>query len=350
MIEIYAGNTALRTIREHGFKQELFTSFLGASGGPKWFSLIGLDRYIFTEFFKSRVDELNLMGSSAGAFRIACFAQNHPIEALNRLAKCYSETRYSDKANAFEVTEKAKVLIDILFGEFGRDELITNKIYKAHFVAAHTKGWMQYEHKLSQTLGLAQSFVSNKLNRKHLRRQYQRAVFQSPSSSLEFDDPAKFTTKRIELSQQNIDAALLASGSIPIVMQGVKNINGAAHGTYRDGGIIDYHFDLQILNSGLCLYPHFNAQPKAGWFDKNSSRHPQKSSYDNIVMICPSTEFIAGLPYGKIPDRQDFTNLDADLRIKYWRTVMSETEKTADTLHEWLISDKLFEKVKPFDF
>jgi len=29
----------LKTIQEHGFKQELFTNFLGASGGPKWLPL-----------------------------------------------------------------------------------------------------------------------------------------------------------------------------------------------------------------------------------------------------------------------------------------------------------------------
>jgi hypothetical protein len=39
MLEIYAGKNALKTIQEHGFKQELFTNFLGASGGPKWFLL-----------------------------------------------------------------------------------------------------------------------------------------------------------------------------------------------------------------------------------------------------------------------------------------------------------------------
>ena len=47
-------------------------------------------------------------------------------------------------------------------------------------------------------------------------------------------------------------------------------------------------------------------------------------------MISPSQEFVAGLPYGKIPDRTDFTDLDADTRIKYWRTVFSETEKLGD--------------------
>ena len=51
-------------------------------------------------------------------------------------------------------------------------------------------------------------------------------------------------------------------------------------------------------------------------------------------MITPSKEFIASLPYGKIPDRNDFTDLDADTRIKYWNTVFSETEKLAEAFNK----------------
>ncbi|CAM2855319.1 hypothetical protein PSDI105340_07590 [Pseudoalteromonas distincta] len=53
-------------------------------------------------------------------------------------------------------------------------------------------------------------------------------------------------------------------------------------------------------------------------------------------MITPSKEFVASLPYGKIPDRNDFTDLDADTRIKYWNTVFSETERLADYFHRQL--------------
>ena len=76
MLDIYCGENALKTLQEHGFKQELFTTMLGASGGPKWFSLFGLDKYLFGEYFKDRSAELNLVGSSAGAFRFAALSQN----------------------------------------------------------------------------------------------------------------------------------------------------------------------------------------------------------------------------------------------------------------------------------
>ena len=182
-------------------------------------------------------------------------------------------------------------------------------------------------------------YMLNRVNRKLLGSQYERFIFGAPNSNLSITDSYKFKTQNIELTQTNLKDALLASGSIPLVMQGIKNIAGSPPGIYRDGGIIDYHFDLKINNPGLILYPHFNSDPKAGWFDKNLKRKVSPQNYDNVVMITPSKEFVAGLPYGKIPDRTDFTDLDADTRIKYWNTVFSETEKLAEAFDNKLNAD-----------
>ncbi len=331
MIDIHAGKTAAKIINEQGFKPELFTSFLGASGGPKWFTLFGLDKYIFGEFFKNRTQPLNLIGSSAGAFRSACFAQNDPVAAIERLAKSYSQTRYtSNKPTLAEITLKARALLDDVFGEHGVTEILNNPIFKAHFIVAKSNGFIASENKLIQLLGLSKSYMLNRVNRKLLGSQYERFIFGAPNSNLSITDSYNFKTQNIPLSQTNLKDALLASGSIPLVMQGVKNIAGSPQGMYRDGGIIDYHFDLKINNPGLILYPHFNSEPKAGWFDKSLKRKVAPQNYDNVVMISPSKKFVAGLPYGKIPDRSDFTKLDADTRIKYWNTVFSETEKLAE--------------------
>lgn len=350
MIEIYAGKTAMETIREHGFKQELFTSFLGASGGPKWFSLYSLDKYLFGEFFKDRTTELNLIGSSAGAFRSACFAQKEPVKAIERLAKNYAETTYSDKAKPKEITDKARELLDILFSDTGAKEIIENPIFKAHFIVAKSNGLIQFENKYLQGLGLVNSYLRNRRDRSKLTKQYERFVFQSPTSSLSFTDPDNIPTTKISLNDSNIKPALLASGSIPLVMQGIKNIPDAPLGIYRDGGIIDYHFDFKLNDAGLTLYPHFNSDPKAGWFDKGSKRKVRPENYDKTVLICPSPEFVRSLPYGKIPDRTDFTKLDSLTRIKYWKTVFSETQKTADTLCEWLGTGDIVNNIKPMPF
>jgi hypothetical protein len=61
----------------------------------------------------------------------------------------------------------------------------------------------------------------------------------------------------------------------------------------------------------------------------------------------PSNKFIESLPYRKIPDRTDFTNLPADVRIKYWLTVLCETERVADEMRQFISSQDL-SKIKPF--
>ena len=159
MIDIYAGKTALKTIQTHGFKQELFSSFLGASGGPKWFILYWLDKYLFGEFFKHRSTPLNLIGSSAGAFRSACFAQSNPVTAIERLAKSYSETVYSDRASPGEISLKAKETLACVFGSSGTQEIIDNPIFKAHFIVAKAKGLTRFDNRVLQSMGLLSSYL-----------------------------------------------------------------------------------------------------------------------------------------------------------------------------------------------
>ncbi|MDO7084873.1 patatin-like phospholipase family protein [Pseudocolwellia sp. AS88] len=336
MLEIYAGKTALKTIKEQGFKQELFTSFLGASGGPKWFVLYCLDRYLFGEFFKDRTQTLNLIGSSAGSFRSSCFAQNDPLAAIERLATSYSETTYSANADAAEITGKARELLNGVFGSTGGQEIIDNPVFKAHFIVAKSKGLTASENKIIQGAGLLSSYLLNRIDRRLLKSQYERFIYQPANSSLNINDSYGFKTTKIAFTPENIKDALLASGSIPMVMEGIRNIQNSPKGMYRDGGIIDYHFDFNVKNEGLILYPHFSSNPKAGWFDKNLTRKVSPENYDKIVMICPSQEFVNSLPYNKIPDRTDFTKMDSDTRIHYWKSVLADTEKLADVFSSFV--------------
>jgi hypothetical protein len=337
MLDIYAGKTAKKIIQQQGFSSDLFSTFLGASGGPKWFSLFGLDKYLFGEFFKYRKNELNLVGSSAGAFRAACFAQNDPVMAISRLAKSYSETVYSEKVTATEISHKARDLLDQLLGKSGVSEIISNPIFKAHFIVAKANGWAGSDKKSKQLLGLTKSYLLNRIDRKLLGSQYERFVFQNPNSGLCIQDEYHFSTQHIDLTQDNLKQALLASGSIPMVMEGIRDIPGAPTGMYRDGGIIDYHFDISLPSSeGLILYPHFNAKPKAGWFDKKLKRSVNPDNYDKTVMLVPSPRFVNSLTYQKIPDREDFTKLEPQQRIKYWKSVLSQTERLAEHFNHFL--------------
>ncbi|PKI17469.1 patatin-like phospholipase family protein [Colwellia sp. 12G3] len=371
MLEIYAGKNALKTIQEQGFKQELFTNFLGASGGPKWFTLFGLDKYLFGDFFKNRTTELNLIGSSAGAFRAAALTQNTPVKAIERLAYTYANTVYSAKPSPQEISAQAVNIVEHLFAKNGANEVINNKIFKAHFLVAKCNGLTSFDNKILQGAGLINSILLNKVDRRLLSKQYQRYIFKHPTSRLLINDPYNFSNFYQTLTPENIKSALLASGSIPMVMSGIKDIEGSTKGSYRDGGIIDYHFDFSLGNSnsdtntlerksesdsdsdsavidqGLTLYPHFSSVPKAGWFDKNSNRKVLNSSYENTVLLAPSAKFIKSLPFKKIPDRTDFTKLDASTRIKYWLKVLEETDKLAECFNEFVVNQDIT-KVKAF--
>ena len=352
VLDIYAGPEALRRIREQGFHRDLFDYVLGASGGPKWFVLAGLDRVIFPDFFAGRERQLDIIGSSAGAFRFACFAQRDPFAAINRLADRYSHTVYSDKPDAREITFKGLQLLDHMLGDTGIDEIVNNPVIKAHFVVARCLGLTQFENKPMQMAGLIASAGANALKRKLLDKFYQRYFFSAPGSNLEVTDPVGMASHFVNLAHNNLAQALMASGSIPVVIEGVEDINGAPKGMYRDGGIIDYHFDLTFgPNSGLVLYPHFYKRPVPGWFDKSlkhRSVHP--SSYDKVVMLVPSDEFISSLPYGKIPDRKDFESMPAEQRIAYWQTVLKETDRLGEAFMDFIQHPDPASHIQPLQF
>jgi len=95
------------------------------------------------------------------------------------------------------------------------------------------------------------------------------------------------------------------------------------------------------------LYPHFTPAPKAGWFDKNSKRKVLAQHYQNTVLLVPSAKFVQSLPFKKIPDRNDFTQLDTQTRINYWLTVLKETDKLAECFNDFLIKQDIA-KVRTF--
>lgn len=348
MLDIYAGANALNIIKNQGIRPDLFTSFLGASGGPKWFTLFGLDKYLFGEFFKDRTQPLNVVGSSAGAFRTACFCTNDPVAAISKFAASYCAVTYNSKnPTPQEVTQSAINLVDSLFGDITTiNEVINNPIFKAHFIVAKTKGLVASENKALQGLGLLKSYIVNFNDRKMLAGQYERFIYHSENSQLELCDPYNFKTVKLGLNASNFKESLLASGCIPLVMAGITDISGSPNGVYRDGGLIDYHFDFKFKNEGLTLYPHFNNIVKAGWFDKGLKRSLHPNSYDNTVLICPSKKFISLLPYQKISDRNDFKLLDDKKRISYWNEICNASETLAESF-DTIYQQQLIQNIKP---
>ncbi|WOH38554.1 patatin-like phospholipase family protein [Thalassotalea fonticola] len=345
-LAVYAGKTALAQIKEQGISQEQFKLLVGASGGPKWFVLAGLDRFFCREFFKERQTPLYTLGSSAGAWRFSCYAQPDPLAAINRLIDGYSHLSYPSNASIKQVTEQSeKLLTHIVDGN--AEEIARNPIIKNTLIVAKSKGLTRYENKSVLLFGLLVSALANRVSRKYLGKYYQRTIFSSDINQIPFDYNDGIDSKLVALHENNVQQALLATGSIPMVVNGVKDINGADSGMFRDGGIIDYHFDQPFLpqssteQNGLVLYPHFYNEFKPGWFDKYiKNRFAKHQYFDNTLVLSPTDEFVAKLPYGKIPDRKDFTEMSEQQRIQYWQTVIGESERLAEEFAELCQSDE----------
>ncbi len=155
-----------------------------------------------------------------------------------------------------------------------------------------------------------------------------------------------------QLTEANLVEALLASGSIPFVLEGVNNISGSRLGRYWDGGILDYHFDWPFLesDSDLVLYPHYSSELIPGWFDKKLPwRKVEDSQLDKVVLLTPTPEFVKNLPGGKIPDRNDFKRMSFDNRVEVWEEVMRRSESLAVEFDELIAGGEIRSVVRPIE-
>lgn len=352
LIDIRAGRQALDYIRTDGLPQESVKVMVGASGGPKWFVLSGLDKALLSEYFRNRTIPLDLIGTSAGSWRFSCFGQDDPLAAHERFEQGYLHTNYSDKPDPAEISRKARELVENIVSPESIGQILNNPVFRFNLIAVRSHGLTASDIKPLQMAGLGLAATSNLINRKHLSLFFTRTLFYHPAYEAT-DKPAFYNandlpTDRVRLTEANLVDAIMASGSIPVVMQGVTGIVGAPSGRYRDGGITDYHFDMRFhQGDGLVLYPHFYPRMIPGWFDKAlKHRRPSPQNTDNVVLVSPSQAFVDRLPYRKIPDRNDFARFTYDERIRYWKRVVDEGRRLGDEFQELVSSNKVRQVVK----
>ena len=139
-----------------------------------------------------------------------------------------------------------------------------------------------------------------------------------------------------------------------MVMTGVNHIAGAPFGTYRDGGLLDYHpvFSLNPKQTGFILYPHFYTELTPGWLDKKFHKRRLKGrAVDRIILLAPSPEFVSTLPFGRIPDRQDFVRLmgRSNERIQTWNKAADMCKALGDQFMEATQNGSIRDKVRKFN-
>lgn len=347
-LQLLGGPKALAMIRERGLRPADVDVVVGASGGPKWLVLGALDRVVFGEFFRAeRERPLHLVGSSIGSWRMACLAQRDPVAAIERFETAYIGQRYTREPPPSEVSRMGVALLDILLGDSGEREILEHPYARLHVITARSRGLAASERRSAQLAGLAMAALANAASRRALRAQFQRVMFDAAGDAGPFRDLAGFSTRHVPLTRENLRPALLASGAIPLVLDGVR-IPGAPPGVYRDGGVIDYHPAFDFGAERIVLYPHFYPHVTPGWFDKALRwRRPRAANFEHVLMLAPGADFVARLPGGKIPDRKDFyTHADAE-RMRHWRQAADAGRRLADEFAELMASGRWMDRVRP---
>jgi hypothetical protein len=342
-LTIRAGPRALEAIRSSGLDPSAIEIVPGAAGGPKGLGIAGLDRAIFGEWLPSAPGVRHLIGASIGAWRFAAACCREPIPALEAFARAYTEQTYPARPSRRFVSQSAREMLGSLFA--GREEeILGHPHYRLHILTVRGRWPLTRDSSFSTPFGFGMAAMANAIGRRHLARFIDRTIFHDPRDHPAFFRSEKrfdpFHTHAVTLDSGNLGAALLASASIPLILEGVADIPGGPGGVYWDGGIIDYHLHLPYHHAkGLVLYPHFTDRIVPGWLDKGMPwRRARGEWLDNVILVAPSREYLAKLPHGKLPDRKDFKRFIRDDagRMRYWRSAISESDRLAEAFYEFV--------------
>lgn len=344
-----AGPGAIAEIRRHGFSPAQIGTMAGASGGAKWLILSKLDRVVANSIIPRLEGPVYLIGSSIGSWRFACYAQDDPLSAIARFEKAYLEQTYTEKPGRDEITAKTREILDYVLGMTGTTEILSHPVFRTNVMTVRSRHITASEHPAVLAPSLIIAAALNSVSRRTLGAFFERVLFYDDRDLPPFFDARGFPLTRVELTERNLKDAIVATGAIPLVLSGVADIDGAPRGMYRDGGVIDYHLDLPQSEAGrLSLYLHFIDRIVPGWFDKRLTwRRPHPSHIDCTILVSPSPEFVARLPYGKIPDRRDFVNFEPEERVRTWRTVVDMCDEIADEFQEVIEKDQLAARLQP---
>jgi pimeloyl-ACP methyl ester carboxylesterase len=338
-----AGPSAFDDVRKHGFAAERIGTIAGASGGAKWLVLSQIDRVVADWILPKLVGPVHLIGSSIGSWRHACYAQLDPQAAIDRFESAYLSQRYTPNPDKQEISQKGRDILRQVFAADAATQVLSHPVLRTHVMTVRSRFLTASESRLPLSIGLTLCGAANAISRRALGMFFSRALFYDARELPPFFDVGGFPMHRIVLSKDNIIDAIAASGSVPLVLSGVTNIEGAPKGVYRDGGVIDYHLDLPLCEPDrLTLFPHFFDRLIPGWFDKKLAwRKPDPVHTDRTILICPSAEFVSRLPNAKIPDRTDFVRMTQPERMRCWRESVAACRELADDLAEVLESGRL---------
>lgn len=350
-IRIKAGKKIYQIIKDGGFNFNSVSTYFGPAVGPRWLIASGFDLTLLKGGFLGRTKPVQLVGASAGAFRFAAWLQPEALQSYQKLLDAYINVSYTRKDTPATGLAKVTDIVNEYLEDDALSFALANKKYRLVIITARTRGLIAFENPWIQKTGLILCLVFNYFSRNNIYKFADRVVFYNASKPPAFCLKPSFRGSYVPLNEVNFKYAVLASGAIPLVIEGVRDIFGAPRGVYRDGGLIDYQLTHQFAakENEVVLFFHHEERIVPGWLDKNISRRlPEPYTLNNVLMVFPSQSFVESLPEGKVPDRTDLVTFidDQATRINNWRKSVELSAPLGEDFLELVESGKIKDVVE----
>jgi len=350
-IVVRAGRSVFDMIKDGGFDWNRVTHYIGPGAGPRWLMASGFDLTLLkNEVLGNRVP-VTLVGSSAGALRFAAWIQPEYEKSYRNLMEAYVSMTFTRRDNSGSILRAISTIINDYIEDDALPFALTSRRYRLAIIAARARNMTASERSLLQGLGMGAAFLFNALHRSWIQLFFQRVVFYGGAIPPPFCLKKGFKGTFVPLDVVNFKHVIMASSSIPLVIDGVRDIYGAQNGIYRDGGLTDYHLNQRYAfkeDDVTLLFSH-QRRIVPGWMDKKLTyRKPLGENLENLLMVYPSEGFVQKLPGGKVPDRQDFKTFvnDPKTRMENWRKAVKMSETLGEEFLEMAESGKIRTLVK----
>lgn len=349
-IRIKAGKRLCSIIRDGGFSLDSVSTYFAPAVGPRWLIAGGFDLTLMQNGILGRSGPVLLIGSSAGAFRLAAWLQPEAEKSYLALREAYINLTFKNGDAPSTVLKSLGKVINSYLEDDALPFALANKKYRLAIIATRARHLVASEVGWVQRFGLWLCFLLNAVHRSRLRDFFERVVFYSGAKPPYFCLRGDFHGRYIPLSEINFKHAVLASASIPLLVAGVRDIYGAPKGVYRDGGLADYHVAQHYApEESVTLFFHHQERIIPCWLDKRlPSRRPPDEALENVLMVLPTARFVEKLPGGRVPEREDFVTFidEPEARIRNWRRAVELSAPLGEEFLELVESGKIKDAVE----
>jgi len=323
------------------------------ASGPRWVAMAGLDRALLERRVLGKGRDGSralLVGASAGAWRAFAFACRRPLDAHRELLEGYISQVFPRGVSPALVSAAYRRLLGGILTREERAHILGNPRVDVAVHVTRARGPLGSRRRWLQAVGVAAAAAANAASPRLPGLFFERVLLHSRPRAFTL----AFRGSVGPLTEANMVTAAVASGTVPLYMDPVCDLVGAPAGCYVDGGVGDYHLN-QVYDehdSGLTLLLHYQRDILPGWFDRHrSSRRPPPEVTDSVLQLYPSPAYVADLPQGRLPDRDDFLR-DMDRpeeRIRRWRQAAAASKRLGEQFVDDLDAGRIPDLVEPIE-